>query len=94
MEADLVAVQHAEIDYHLDSPLLIVDHSKWCHRSRNYAEVASQTIGTAERKSSGIEMPGKRFMLGVQWHPEFFLADGNPNFALFEALVETAGRAK
>ncbi|MGE4561911.1 MAG: gamma-glutamyl-gamma-aminobutyrate hydrolase family protein [Rhodospirillales bacterium] len=42
----------------------------------------------------GIEMPGKRFMLGVQWHPEFFLADGNPNFALFEALVETAGRAK
>ena len=39
-------------------------------------------------------MPGKRFMLGVQWHPEFFLADGNPNYALFEALVETAGRAK
>ncbi len=35
----------------------------------------------------GIELPEKRFMLGVQWHPEFFADKGDPNFALFEALV-------
>jgi len=32
-----------------------------------------------------IEVPGRRFALGVQWHPEFY-RDG-PNRALFEALV-------
>lgn len=38
----------------------------------------------------GIEVPGKRFMLGVQWHPEFFATEGDPNFELFKALVEAA----
>ncbi len=39
----------------------------------------------------GLEMPAQRFALGVQWHPEFFLAAGNPHLALFEALVAAAG---
>ncbi|MDD9877479.1 MAG: gamma-glutamyl-gamma-aminobutyrate hydrolase family protein [Magnetovibrio sp.] len=39
----------------------------------------------------GIEVPDRRFCLGVQWHPEFFAADGDPNFNLFSALVEAAG---
>lgn len=38
----------------------------------------------------GIEVPGARFALGVQWHPEFFLNPGDPNRALFEALVEAS----
>jgi len=38
----------------------------------------------------GIEIPGARFVLGVQWHPEFFLEQGDPNRALFEALVHAA----
>lgn len=38
----------------------------------------------------GIEIPGKRFALGVQWHPEFFLDDGSPHLALFRALVDAA----
>ena len=38
----------------------------------------------------GAERPDRKFCLGVQWHPEFFLDDGDPNLALFEALVEAA----
>lgn len=39
-----------------------------------------------------IELPDRRFAIGVQWHPEFFLEAGNPNFRLFEHLVDAAGR--
>ncbi len=39
-----------------------------------------------------IELPDRRFAVGVQWHPEFFLGDGDPNFALFEHLIAEAGQ--
>jgi len=42
----------------------------------------------------GIEVSGKRFCLGVQWHPEFFAVDGDPNFQLFCALIAAAGSSK
>ena len=43
----------------------------------------------------GIEIPEKRFCLGVQWHPEFFANEGDTNFNLFIALVDAAnGNAK
>lgn len=38
-----------------------------------------------------IELPDRRFALGVQWHPEFFLTEGDPNFRLFEHLIDAAG---
>ncbi|MEK9723699.1 MAG: gamma-glutamyl-gamma-aminobutyrate hydrolase family protein [Rhodospirillaceae bacterium] len=38
----------------------------------------------------GIELGGKRFCLGIQWHPEFFAASANPHMNLFTALVEEA----
>lgn len=37
----------------------------------------------------GVEHPGRSFMLGVQWHPEFFAGDG-PMAPLFGALVDAA----
>ncbi|MBM3546367.1 MAG: gamma-glutamyl-gamma-aminobutyrate hydrolase family protein [Alphaproteobacteria bacterium] len=37
-----------------------------------------------------IELPKHKFALGVQWHPEFFLAAGNPHRKVFEALVAAA----
>lgn len=38
----------------------------------------------------GMEMPGRRFVIGVQWHPESFW-DRPPGFQpLFEALVNAA----
>jgi putative glutamine amidotransferase len=36
----------------------------------------------------GIEAPAKRFCLGVQWHPEFELSDGDSR--LFAAFVDAA----
>jgi putative glutamine amidotransferase len=36
----------------------------------------------------GIEAPGRRFCLGVQWHPEFIISDGDAK--LFAAFVEAA----
>jgi len=41
----------------------------------------------------GIELPDRRFCLGVQWHPEFFAAEGDPNLNLFSRLVAAAGDA-
>jgi putative glutamine amidotransferase len=35
----------------------------------------------------GIEHPGYRFCLGVQWHPEFFVSDGDRK--IFDAFVAT-----
>ena len=37
----------------------------------------------------GIEDPHRRFCLGVQWHPEFELSDGDRR--IFRAFVEAAG---
>ncbi|HJN23955.1 MAG TPA: gamma-glutamyl-gamma-aminobutyrate hydrolase family protein [Rhodospirillales bacterium] len=36
----------------------------------------------------GIETPGKRFCLGVQWHPEFAISDGDTR--IFAAFVKAA----
>ena len=38
----------------------------------------------------GIEAPGRRFCLGVQWHPEFEI--GEADRRIFRAFVEAAGR--
>lgn len=40
----------------------------------------------------GIEIAKKRFAVGVQWHPEFFLEDNDPSFLLFKALTEEAAK--
>lgn len=36
----------------------------------------------------GIEVPSKRFCIGVQWHPEFVISDGDRR--LFDAFVAAA----
>lgn len=38
----------------------------------------------------GIEVPSKRFCLGVQWHPEFAISDGD--LRIFAAFIKAAGR--
>ena len=37
----------------------------------------------------GIEAPGRRFCIGVQWHPEFAISEGD--MKLFAAFVAAAG---
>jgi putative glutamine amidotransferase len=62
---------------------------------------APMTLGTGLIASAtapdgvieAIEDPGKRFCLGVQWHPENFYRTGEFR-SLFEGFVEAASRAR
>ncbi len=38
----------------------------------------------------GLELPEKRFVIGVQWHPEALVDEHPPMHRLFEALVRAA----
>ncbi len=40
----------------------------------------------------GVEMPGQRFVVGVQWHPESFWDRDPAQLALFRAVVQAAAR--
>jgi putative glutamine amidotransferase len=46
--------------------------------------VATAADGTVE----GVEMPGKRFVIGVQWHPEDRVAQSEPDRRLFQAFAD------
>jgi putative glutamine amidotransferase len=37
-----------------------------------------------------IEVPGKKFAIGVQWHPEMFRQPDTPDFKLFKAFIDAA----
>jgi putative glutamine amidotransferase len=39
-----------------------------------------------------IEIKNRDFALGVQWHPEFFIKENEPNFKIFQALVKAAAK--
>lgn len=63
------------------------------------AELSAQTVINARAPDGvieGIEIPGQRLALGVQWHPELLALQGdprgNPHFKLFQALVQAARR--
>jgi putative glutamine amidotransferase len=45
-----------------------------------------------DRLVEGVELKARRFVLGVQWHPEAFWNREDGFQALFEALVSTSGR--
>ena len=38
-----------------------------------------------------VEMEGKAFVVGVQWHPEMLLTGSDDMLPLFERFVRTAG---
>lgn len=40
-----------------------------------------------------IEVPSRRFALGVQWHQELFAGQDHPGDAILEAFVEAAARS-
>ena len=58
-------------------------------------KIAPGFIKTAEADPDGvieaIEMPGERFIVGVQWHPEG-LIHNDEHQAIFRAFVEAAGK--
>ena len=42
----------------------------------------------------GVELPGKRFVVGVQWHPELQAIFSDANQKLFRVLVDEARKVK
>ena len=50
--------------------------------------VCARSVG--DELVEGIEVPGRRFALGVQWHPESFWREAEGFHALFAALVDEA----
>ena len=48
--------------------------------------IAHAPDGTIE----AVVMPDRRFVLGVQWHPELMVPDHRPQMLLFRALVDEA----
>jgi len=71
-------------------PVNSTHHQAVCKPGRNMRIVARSEDGVIE----AIEDPAPgRFFLGIQWHPEK-LANEPPQRALFEALVQAAGRRR
>jgi len=56
----------------------------------------SETVVASALAEDGVveavEIPDRRFAIGVQWHQEAFAFDDHPGNRLFEAFVEEAGR--
>lgn len=55
---------------------------------------AEETAGTRERLIEAVEAPGRRFVVGVQWHPERMWKRDGASARLFRALVDVAARRR
>ncbi|PVE24398.1 gamma-glutamyl-gamma-aminobutyrate hydrolase [Microvirga sp. KLBC 81] len=59
-------------------------------------ELSDNVVASAYAKDGvieAIEVPSRRFALGVQWHQELFARQDHPGNAIFEAFVKAAGQA-
>jgi len=57
--------------------------------------LAEPLVAAAEAEDGLIEaviMPDKKFVLAVQWHPEFNYAEDEGSFRLFEAFIRSCGQ--
>lgn len=52
------------------------------------AGLVASAHSVADRVVEGVEDPGRRFALGVQWHPEAFWREPRAFGSLFDALVQ------
>lgn len=61
--------------------------------NESIAEVPNDIIVTATSDDGvieAIEMPSKKFVLGVQWHPEFFIEDNSPHLEIFKSFIKAS----
>lgn len=70
----------------------ITGESRFPVNSRHHQAVGEvgdglQVTARAEGIVEALEMPGKRFVVGVQWHPEDRVQTDAPDRALFEAFA-------
>ena len=72
----------------------ILGRSKMCVNTAHHQSVATTADPVVVNSTApdgvieGIEHPKKRFCLGVQWHPEYGVNDGD--LAIFNALVDAS----
>jgi len=69
----------------------VADVNSWHHQSIKRVGTDLRVVATApDQVVEAIEIPGHRFALGVQWHPEW-LYDRQPEMArLFTGLIDAA----
>ena len=66
--------------------------NSWHHQSiKQVAPGLKVTALSPDGVIEAVELPGHRFALGVQWHPEWLYDHQSEMARLFEALVEAAG---
>jgi len=61
---------------------------------QNLAPGLQAVTWAADGVVEGVEMPGARFVVGVQWHPELMVHNDARQLQLFVGLVEAARRSK
>jgi putative glutamine amidotransferase len=68
-----------------------VDTNSFHHQAAKHVPEALAVVArAADGTIEAVEAPGRRFVLGVQWHPEHLAASRPEHRRLFEALVEAA----
>ncbi len=70
----------------------IVQTNSWHHQAiKQAASKLKVTAYAPDGVIEAVEVPGRRFAIGVQWHPEWMFEDQPEMLRLFEGLVEASG---
>ena len=70
----------------------VVQTNSWHHQSiRRVADGLQVTAVAPDGVIEAVEVPGQRYALGVQWHPEWLFEERAEQRRLFAGLVEAAG---
>lgn len=70
----------------------IAQTNSWHHQAIKQAASSLKVTACApDGVIEAVEVPGRRFAIGVQWHPEWLFEDQPEHRRLFEGLVEAAG---
>jgi putative glutamine amidotransferase len=66
--------------------------NSWHHQSiRQAADRLRVTAVAPDGVIEAVEVPGLRFAIGVQWHPEWLFEERAEHRRLFEGLVKACG---
>jgi putative glutamine amidotransferase len=73
----------------------IAQTNSWHHQAlKQVAPPLKVTAVAPDGVIEAVEVPGKRFAIGVQWHPEWLFEDQPEHRRLFEGLVRACESAK
>jgi len=73
----------------------IAQTNSWHHQAiKQAASKLKVTAYAPDGVIEAVEVPGRRFAIGVQWHPEWMFEDQPEMLRLFEGLVTTASNGR